>query len=626
MEGKERPVKVHVIKKGTSPDASPSSLFNTTTISVDMQRDTALTIKSKLRMGGFLVYFGAIPTEGAPVCEWYVMSDCPIVAINMGDVYVESEDSAASGNDLLRLLNAGLPIQHALTALSRAYWHTGFHEFSEAATMCKRLVQSMIDEGTEYHNRSEFACVSTTLKILNNVGVFAEASLPGEEPRLLWPPSMQGKLGEYANEWFEPVRPKMGMEEQRDVVRHWEWTEKTATPALQKLSRSVVRVFGYHPRDDGRFCIVPFTAFFVAPTLLMCPRTCAYSTENKTYAARFAFTHRVRALHGMLRPDVDLFPCTDVREVRDTIMNVIRNIGVEIPEDKLPPSFMACPWSDLMLLRVDPAHANETYVLPSPTPLRPGDRVYAIGHHTGPTPAWTEQCFGEQGYGIADVAKMKEDLLTHMWRYDIQCCSEGVVKECLDDLGTVTHTATLLPSSRGSLICTVSGDAEDDAVYFHGVALGRSDREIALTRDEITQNSIGDVSRREALSGNVFNTAMRTTHVCLVLVYQNFVLKELRDAVARHRVEAFLRPYDILVKSDLLHMCHRKMLKDADDANEYGTQLWEGKALDNALYCYREGARMFSIASIPNQSEYELKLKDALQSNVSAVVVAKMRA
>ena len=49
---------------------------------------------------------------------------------------------------------------------------------------------------------------------------------------------------------------------------------------------------------------------------------------------------------------------------------------------------------------------------------------------------------------------------------------------------------------------------------------------------------------------------------------------------------------------------------------------WERHDTQSALYCFREGARMFCIATIPNMSQLEIKLKDALQSNVSAVVMS----
>lgn len=64
------------------------------------------------------------------------------------------------------------------------------------------------------------------------------------------------------------------------------------------------------------------------------------------------------------------------------------------------------------------------------------------------------------------------------------------------------------------------------------------------------------------------------------------------------------------------------MLKDADDFNEYGVDFYEHKDLQNALYCFREGAKMFSTAMIPNLQDYELELRNALQTNVTSVVVA----
>jgi hypothetical protein len=64
------------------------------------------------------------------------------------------------------------------------------------------------------------------------------------------------------------------------------------------------------------------------------------------------------------------------------------------------------------------------------------------------------------------------------------------------------------------------------------------------------------------------------------------------------------------------------MLKDADDYNEYGMDFYEHHDLQSALQCFREGAKMFTTASIPNLTEFEIELRTALQTNVSAVVVA----
>jgi len=50
--------------------------------------------------------------------------------------------------------------------------------------------------------------------------------------------------------------------------------------------------------------------------------------------------------------------------------------------------------------------------------------------------------------------------------------------------------------------------------------------------------------------------------------------------------------------------------------------LSESNKLKFSLHCFREGARMFSIANIPDQTEYDRKLKDALQSNVSSVIMS----
>lgn len=64
------------------------------------------------------------------------------------------------------------------------------------------------------------------------------------------------------------------------------------------------------------------------------------------------------------------------------------------------------------------------------------------------------------------------------------------------------------------------------------------------------------------------------------------------------------------------------MLRDADEFNEYGMAFYEAQDLPMALHCFREGCRMFSIATIPDQTDYDIKLKGALHSNVSAVIMS----
>ena len=118
---------------------------------------------------------------------------------------------------------------------------------------------------------------------------------------------------------------------------------------------------------------------------------------------------------------------------------------------------------------------------------------------------------------------------------------------------------------------------------------------------------------------------MSSTHVSLVLLYQEFIAPTVKDINHRQHLHKFLHPWSILVDSALLSKCHRAMLQDAEDDNEYGMDFYEHHDLTSAQACFREGARMYSTASIPNLSEHEVELRTALQTNVSAVVVARMK-
>eukprot|EP00759_Apiculatamorpha_spiralis_P014302 PhF_6_TR21014/c0_g1_i1/m.30193 len=333
-------------------------------------------------------------------------------------------------------------------------------------------------------------------------------------------------------------------------------------------------------------------------------------------------------MHGMLRSEVDLFPCTEIRTVPNDLVQTIRNIGVEIPEDKRAamPDSIATPYSDVMLLQVDPKYASEHYLLPpasqSLQSLNVTDRVFALGYHSCPDADWVDMCFGDQGYCAPDPRSYATTLLNQFWRYDVQTCSYGHVTRCDPDTGMFEHNASLLPSSRGSVLVTIDETTTPPIARFQGISCGRSLDAVMTSRGHIASNSIGDVGRREGYAANVFNTAMSSSHVSNVLCYQNYVTKDIPRGETT--VNQFLKPYEILVHAQRLRECHQKMLKDADEYNEYGMRLWEGHQLADALYCFREGAKMFSIASIPEQSEYERNLKDALQSNVAAVIVARM--
>eukprot|EP00658_Telonema_sp_P-2_P053988 TRINITY_DN4282_c0_g3_i1.p1 TRINITY_DN4282_c0_g3~~TRINITY_DN4282_c0_g3_i1.p1 ORF type:complete len:147 (-),score=26.26 TRINITY_DN4282_c0_g3_i1:289-729(-) len=134
--------------------------------------------------------------------------------------------------------------------------------------------------------------------------------------------------------------------------------------------------------------------------------------------------------------------------------------------------------------------------------------------------------------------------------------------------------------------------------------------------------STSDVARQEGLAANMYNEAVPTNHIVLILLYLLFISKQITNQAHRNYLNTYLSRYHVLITREILAQCHSRMLKDADDCNEYGMDFYEHQDLPSALACFREGARMFTTASIPGLSESEVNLKTALQTNVSSVVVA----
>eukprot|EP00757_Euglenozoa_sp_SAG-D1_P020125 gene20125-7190_t len=102
--------------------------------------------------------------------EWYVHKrDFPIVVVQCHNDFIESEESHSNTNHASRLIHANILIDHALKSLGRAYWHTGFNEFSRAATTCKKLIDAT--GNVDYATRTEVVTVNQ-YREPHPVGVF----------------------------------------------------------------------------------------------------------------------------------------------------------------------------------------------------------------------------------------------------------------------------------------------------------------------------------------------------------------------------------------------------------------------------------------------------------------------
>lgn len=409
--------------------------------------------------------------------------------------------------------------------------------------------------------------------------------------------------------------------------------------------------------------VIPFTAFFVSRSLLLTTRTAAYSTlTGGTFASSFKFTRRLRALHGMLEDHVDLHQLRVVEGVAEALADRINHLGINVADSSIPPGLSATEWCDLMLLEVvDPGqYANVgEYLLPEMNPLgnilnasrsysssslqtggenqnnnsSNNKTVFCMSYPSAPDSDWMEQVFGPRGYNTS----IGEDTIRKLfWGYDLKTTSVGeAMTHNIDEMErtrSIYHNCSVLPGSRGAPIFkdikrTVisSHDASKETLYlFAGIERGRSLDEMTTQREDIIALSTSEIARRDSLAYNVRNEAHASNHLALVLLYQTFIAHDVASHHPEHRkyIQEYLSPYEIFTSQGLLSTCHRLMLRDADDFNEYGVDFYEHKDLQNALYCFREGAKMFSTAMIPNLQDYELELRNALQTNVTSVVVA----
>jgi hypothetical protein len=470
--------------------------------------------------------------------------------------------------------------------------------------------------------------------------------------QLLLPPSLRGDPsgGRYVGEWVEVKRDGISADEV-DRMRVEAQRLARVSPYLVAASKAVVRIFCTHPMSNdepltetSKLRIQTATGFFVSPKHILTTRTIKHDRFRDTYALKFCFTTNTRALFGMLQEDVDLFDCREVPGQVDFLADSIRHIGVLLEENKMPCGFQTAPWCDLMLLEVSQSRhyrSDTQYLLPELTSPSRNDPLYAIHYVNRPSPDALEDNFGFKGYN-----KMVEEatLSTQFWHYDLKVCSFG---QCLTDdvkQSRMMHfNGSLMSGSRGApLIRTTHVDFENDAAKrkrlgedsgglelactFAGIAVGRAVELVERERENIIAMSTSELARVDSLGVNVYNEGASAHHTCLVLLYLKYIAPVITNEDHRRHLHEFLGSYQVLVSKDMLNQCHRKMLKDADDYNEYGMDFYEHHALNNALACFREGAKMFTTASIPNLTDFEIELRTALQTNVAAVVVAKREA
>jgi hypothetical protein len=606
---------------------------------LDPMRDTAGSIKDRLGIHGIVIHNAAIVGDSALLKNWYQESSkCPIVVVETPSLFEESQEWERNGNLMARLLNAGSTIECALVALGRCYWQEGFGQFSLAATSLRTLVDH---SGTfDYQRRLEVMCLSHPQKLPMPVAVYNEFSA-----KLMLPPVLKGDLsgGPLLDHWVDKPNKTVSMEEKAQISARARRVE-TLIPHLETAGEAVVRGFGYHEDKSGRTRVVPFTAFFVSPKHLLTCRTSKFSAQYDSYATRFTISRRIRAVHGMLSSPEDLIEAKEVTEANQFLVDSIRRLGINLEDSKVPPSFQATAWSDLLLLEVtDPRYYTSSYLLPELDPqLRRDDEVFAIQYTERPTAAWLQTVFGEVGH-VGKGQEYTEDLLRIMcWSYDTKLCSLGYLTETPTEVegNTLKHSCTMMPGSRGApLLKTVRVDVEGKhGTYdnygqkmlpistYIGISTGRAMCHFLKETENIIQMSTGELARVDSLASNMFNEAASCSQISLVLLYQKFISPAIADTNHKLYLHKYLHPWSILTDSVLLSKCHKSMLLDADDDNEYGMDFYDHHDLNSAQACFREGARMFSTASIPNLSQHEIELRAALQTNVSAVVVAKLKA
>ena len=587
-------VVAQVLKRGASEDDNDP--FEEVLVAIETQKDNPLTVMEKAGVQrGFMCYFGRVCDENVPVKTWYDGKE-PMVIVPVNSDYIEAtevrgQDSAA------RLVDAGVPISHALKALGRAHWHRGFHEFSGAATNARKLVEATCRD--PYNNRTELVTLDPFGE-LGPTGHYRE-NVPPSQADVLLPPHCVGHLDplQVKGQWAgrHDFRGLSGEERLDLKQKGHEWGDRKVF--TEKAGRAVVRVFGYHalegeglrrpprlgradraPRnpldelrvDDSDACyrVVPFTAFFVSPTLLLATRTCCYSAKEGTYASHFRWTNQVRAKHSTLRPGVDLHACKEVQGVSSFLVEKIRNIGVELTTDKVPPGNMAVAWNDLLLLEVEEGLASSIYLLPEDTTIKKGEDLASVYYSELPDDSWIEGVMGPQGHGV-DMGL--RELLDLCWGFNIKSLSLGTAKND-DEVGLAHHSCALVTGSTGSPVLhnfkAVSTPECPEIYTFAAINCGRCREEVEQSVTDIEANNSTPAAAKMAKSLNMYNTAISVTHIAFILLYQQYILPEFAGKPEESYLEKLLAPYAVFVKSDVLRACHRKMLKDAEDHNCWG--------------------------------------------------------
>eukprot|EP00744_Colponema_vietnamica_P009299 GILI01013241.1.p1 GENE.GILI01013241.1~~GILI01013241.1.p1 ORF type:complete len:662 (+),score=117.21 GILI01013241.1:165-1988(+) len=603
-------------------------------------KDNVNNIKERLGMKALVIHSAHILDDADTVRNWYTPI-FPIIAVECVRSFEETDDWAKNPNLLARLLNAQVPMQCAIVCLSRANWREGYPQFLDAASFLRQQVDStgMYD----YMRRTELICLSMSRKELMPVAPFVEKSRD-----LLSPPCLRGDNtgGQYVGEWVDVPRTLISSEEAA-MLREKSLNLRQIQDKLKDATKAMVRVFGYHPlspdvtrlTEDTRQRVVAASGFFISPIHILTTRTVKFYAPANTYAQRFTFYRGIRGVHGMLRKDVELLECREVPRQMKVVSEVIRSIGVEMPDNKFPAGAQSVPWCDLMLLEVvnarDAVHDHD-YLLPDLNcgNLKKGDEVMALHFPTRPSEEYFSDVFGPRGYNTTKATGA--DVGTQFWDYNQLCCSFGNVQVDADDSRQIRHTCSVLPGSRGAPIIGTppyvsfekdgkSRNVDDSfACTYAGIQVGRAVETFEAERTNIITMSTSDVARQEGLFVNMYNEAVTANHVVLILLYIKFVSAAITNQDHQRHLQKFLGPFEVLVSPEVLSQCHRSMLKDADDCNEFGMDFYEHQDLTSALECFREGAKMFTTASIPNLTQAELDLKSALQTNVSAVVVAKM--
>eukprot|EP00758_Cryptobia_borreli_P003865 Tbor_TRINITY_DN4027_c0_g1::TRINITY_DN4027_c0_g1_i1::g.11812::m.11812 len=636
---------------------STEPVFADGQVMLDPMYDNANAICEKLGVRAFIIHGAQLINKTETIRNWYTPV-FPIVVVEYSVSFEESDEWAKNPNVLARLLNARVNIQCALVCCSRVFWQAGYTEFFQKAYFLRTLIAKT--GLCDYQRRTEIICLSISRKELMPIAPF----MPRDR-NLLLSPSLLGDAtgGKYVGEWTDVARPKCLIStEEAALMKDRAKRMQHIHPYLKCASKAVVRIFGYHPMTPDsslgemeRERVVTATGFFISPIHILTTRTIKFYPESNTYAYSFCFSRSVRAVHAMLVPDVDLLKCHEVPKQVETIADMIRSIGVEVADSKVPAGFQSAPWCDLMLLEVTrncDAVGDSEYLLPEQgvDTLMKGDEVFALHYPSRPSEEFFTDNFGTKGHNTAASGnKITPDVIrVQCWDYNQLLLSVGCLHVDVNpEYCEIQHTCTMLPGSRGAPIIHNTYTTFDNSIYnserlqqekqingsaiqknqcttFAGIQVGRAVQQLDEDRDNIISMSISEAAQQDALSFNMYNEAVSSNHIVLILLYLIFIKKAITNTDHLNYLNKFLSPYKVMTSPDIFHNCHKRVMKDADDCNEFGMDFYEHQDLTSALVCFREGARLLTTACIPNMTDRELELKDALNTNLSAVVMAKL--